>query len=221
MISSTLKPLRGLCFGVITAMGLAGSALAATATPDQVIKSTTTTIQTDITQNASKYQADKASFYKMVDTQIVPHFDTTYIAKVILGTHLKQATPEQVTQFESAFKDMLVHSYADKLLEYYDSIDVDVKPARLTSDGKRATVDTTLIRKNGQPPIAVTFSMRDDNGEWKVWDIKAENISLVLNFRTQIDAEIKKSSIPAVIERLNNGQIKADVDHDGTADKKQ
>src|SRR3546814_14336160 len=96
--------------------------------------------------------------------------------------------------------------------DLYDSVNVDVKPARLTSDGKRATVDTTLNRKDGKPPIAVSFSMRDDNGEWKVWDIKAENISLVLNFRTQIDAEIKKSSIPAVIERLNNGQIQAAVD---------
>src|SRR3546814_13127134 len=73
--------------------------------------------------------------------------------------------------------------------DLYDSVNVDVKPARLTSDGKRATVDTTLNRKDGKPPIAVSFSMRDDNGEWKVWDIKAENISLVLNFRTQIDAE--------------------------------
>lgn len=216
MMTNTLKPLRSLCFSVIAALTLSGPALAATPTPDQVVKSTTATIQADITKNVSKYQADKASFYKMVDTQIVPHFDTTYIAKVILGTHLKQATPEQLAQFEAAFKDMLVHSYADKLLEYYDSINVEVKPARITSDGKRATVDTTLIRKDGQPPIAVSFSMRDDNGEWKVWDIKAENISLVLNFRTQIDAEIKKSSIPAVIERLGNGQIQAD----GATDKK-
>src|SRR3546814_14869645 len=90
----------------------------------------------------------------------------------------------------------------------------DVCSSDLSLRFKRATVDTTLNRKDGKPPIAVSFSMRDDNGEWKVWDIKAENISLVLNFRTQIDAEIKKSSIPAVIERLNNGQIQADVDHD-------
>src|SRR3546814_20028392 len=106
------------------------------------------------------------SFYKMVDTQIVPHFDTTYIAKVILGTHLKEATPAQVAQFEAAFKDMLVHSYADKLLEYYDSVNVDVKPARLTSDGKRATVDTTLNRKDGKPPLPLRFSLRHAHGEW-------------------------------------------------------
>ncbi|NGY06711.1 MlaC/ttg2D family ABC transporter substrate-binding protein [Solimonas terrae] len=218
---SLLKTLRGACLGVIAALALSATAMAAATPPEQVIKDATTTIQTDITRNVAKYQADKSSFYKMVDTEIVPHFDTTYIAKVILGTHLKEASPEQVTQFEAAFKDMLVHSYADKLLQYYDSVSVDVKPGRIASDGKRATVDTTLIRKDGQPPIAVQFSMRDDNGEWKIWDIKAENISLVLNFRTQIDGEIKKSSIASVIQRLDSGQIQADVDHDGTASKKQ
>jgi phospholipid transport system substrate-binding protein len=221
MISASRNPLRMLCLGAVAALSIGATALAAATPPDQVIKTATTTIQADITKNVAKYRADKASFYKMVDTEIVPHFDTTYIAKVILGTHLKEASPEQIKQFESAFKDMLVHSYADKLLEYYDSVSIDVKPGRVTGDGKRATVDTTLLRKDGKPPIPVTFSMRDDNGEWKVWDIKAENISLVLNFRTQIDAEIKKSSIAAVIERLNNGQIQADVDADGTADKKQ
>jgi phospholipid transport system substrate-binding protein len=207
------NPLRTLCLGAVAALSFAATALAATP-PEQVIKDTTTAIQADITRNVEKYRADKPSFYKMVDTEIVPHFDTTYVAKVILGAHLKQASPEQVKQFETAFKDMLVHSYADKLLEYYDSVSIDVKPGRVTGDGKRATVDTTLLRKDGKPPIPLTFSMRDDNGEWKVWDIKAENISLVLNFRTQIDAEIKKSSIASVIERLGNGQIQADVDTD-------
>src|SRR3546814_2002484 len=85
--------------------------------PDQVIKSTTTAIQADITKNVSQYQANKASFYKMVDTQIVPHFDTTYIAKVILGTHLKEATHAQVAQFEAAFKDMPVHRSAEHTSE--------------------------------------------------------------------------------------------------------
>jgi phospholipid transport system substrate-binding protein len=204
------KPFRA-AIGAVAAFGLLSAAIAATATPDQVIKSTTDTIRSDISQNAAKYQKDKASFYAMVDREIVPHFDTPYIAKVILGAHLKEASPEQITQFEKAFKDMLVHSYADKLLEYYDSVEIQVKPGVMQDGGKRADVNTTIVRKDGKPPIPVTFSMRNSGGDWKVWDIKAENISLVLNFRTQIDAEIKKSNIAAVIERLNSGQLAVDA----------
>jgi phospholipid transport system substrate-binding protein len=184
--------------------------------PEQVIESTTSAIRQDISQNVQTYQTDKNAFYTMVDAAIVPHFDTTYIAKVILGAHLKDASPEQIGQFEKAFKDMLVHSYADKLLEYYDSVEIEVKPARIDGSGKKASVDTTIVRKDGKPPIPVTFSMRKVDDEWKVWDIKAENISLVLNFRTQLDGEIRKTSVADVIQRLNANQLS--VSTEGVAD---
>lgn len=213
MMSTAPRILRHALLGTVATFGLATAAVAAPATPpEQVVKTTTDTIRTDIAANVQKYQADKTAFYAMVERQIVPHFDTPYIAKVILGAHLKEATPEQIGQFETAFKDMLVHSYADRLLEYYDSVEIQVKPGIVNGNGKRAEVATTIMRKDGKPPIPVTFSMRDNNGEWKVWDIKAENISLVLNFRTQIDAEIKKSNVSSVIQRLNDGQLEVSAD---------
>lgn len=213
-----LKSLHRALIGGVAALLVAGSALAA-ASADEVIKTSTTKIRSDISQNAQKYQADKNAFYSMVDREIVPHFDTQYIAKVILGAHLKQASAEQVAQFETAFKNMLVRGYADKLLEYYDSVEIQVKAARVESDGKRANVDATILRKDGKPPIPLTFSMKQSGGEWKVWDIKAENISLVLNFRTQIDAEIRKSDIASVIQRLNAGQIDVTPDSSKPAGK--
>lgn len=223
MMSTAPRTLRHALLGTIAAFGLATAAVAAPATPpEQVVRTTTDTIRADIAANVQKYQADKSAFYAMVDRRIVPHFDTPYIAKVILGAHLKEASPEQIAQFEKAFKDMLVHSYADKLLEHYDNVDIQVKPGVVTGDGKRASVDTTIMRKDGKPPIPVTFSLRDNNGEWKVWDIKAENISLVLNFRTQIDAEIKKSNVASVIQRLNDGQLEVSAETEkADADKPQ
>ena len=199
-------------FGKLTtalaAASLALSAHALAETPDQIIRTATDSARADIAQNVATYQKDKAALYRMADAIIVPHFDTPYIARVILSSHIKQANPEQIAQFEMAFKDMLIRTYADKMLEYYDGIEIELKPARI--DGKRANVDTTIVRKNGKPPIPITFSMRDVEGAWKIWDIKAENISLVLNFRTQIDSEIKRTSVAAVIERLKNGQLIAD-----------
>jgi phospholipid transport system substrate-binding protein len=202
----------------ITTIG-AGLLLALTAhaaeSPDGIVRSATDAVRGDIAENVATYQQDKAAFYAMVEQKIVPHFDTPYIAKVILGRHLSAASPEQLGEFETAFKDMLIRTYADKLLEFYDSIEIEVRPARI--DGKRANVDTTIVRKDGKPPIPITFSMRDAGGEWKIWDIKAENISLVLNFRTQIDSEIRRGSIAQVIERIRSGQLALDPDSSGGA----
>jgi phospholipid transport system substrate-binding protein len=202
----------------ITTIG-AGLLLALTAhaaeSPDGIVRSATDAVRGDIAENVTTYQQDKTAFYDMVEQKIVPHFDTPYIAKVILGRHLSAASPEQLGEFEGAFKDMLIRTYADKLLEFYDSIEIEVRPARI--DGRRANVDTTIVRKDGKPPIPITFSMRDAGGEWKIWDIKAENISLVLNFRTQIDSEIRRGSIAQVIERIRDGQLVMDPDSGGAS----
>ncbi|HEY1077979.1 MAG TPA: ABC transporter substrate-binding protein [Fontimonas sp.] len=191
--------------GLFLAATLGVAAHAANVAPDQIIRTAIDEARADISKNVATYQKDNKALYAMVDKTIVPHFDTEYIAKVILGTHLKTATPEQITAFGDAFKDMLIESYADKLLEYYDGIEIEIKPARI--DGKKASVDTTIVRKDGKPPIPIQFSMRDSGTDWKIWDIKAENISLVLNYRTQLDSEIKSKGIPAVIERLRKGEV--------------
>lgn len=203
-------------FAALATAAIVFVAQASASPPDEIIKSATDAVRADIASNVATYRNDKKALYAMVDEKIVPHFDTPYIAKVILGAHAREATAEQTARFETAFKDMLIRTYADKLLQYYDGIEIEVKPARI--DGKRASVDTMIVRNDGRPPIPIVFSMRDSGGEWKIWDIKAENISIVLNYRTQIDAEIKKNGMAAVIDRLKTGQLVPESDaSDGTS----
>jgi phospholipid transport system substrate-binding protein len=190
---------------LLTASLLAFTATAAPTPPDEIVRNAQSSIQADITKNLTQYQNDKAAFYKMVDTRVVQYFDTTYIAQLILARNWKDATPEQRQRFESAFKSMLINSYADALLQYNDSVKAEVQPAKIAEGSDRATVNTTLIRKDA-PPVPVAFDMRLRNDAWKVYDIKVENISLITNFRSQVAAQIKQSSLEAVIEKLESGQ---------------
>lgn len=185
-------------------VALVSTAQAAQA-PDEVIRSATGSLQGLIAQNHDKYRADKGAFYKMVDETVVPYFDTAYIAQLILARNWKTATPEQRTRFETAFKNMLIRSYADALLQYHDSVKAEIKPAQMAPDAKQATVRTDVLRKDG-PPVPLDFKMRLVDGNWKVWDITVENISLVTNFRSQVAAQVKQSSLDAVIQKLESGQ---------------
>jgi len=180
------------------------SALAVTP-PDEVVRKASSELQSDISQNVEKYQKDKAAFYSMVDTRIQQYFDTPYIAQLILAQNWKTATADQRKRFEIAFKNMLIRSYADALLQYHDSVKAEVKAAQMASDATKATVNSSLMRKDG-PPIPVAFDMRLKDDSWKVYDIKVENISLVTNFRSQVAAQVKASSIDEVITKLESGQ---------------
>lgn len=206
---------------LLMALSLFVAALApaqAAATPaDEVVKTAVTRVQDLIGKNHEQYRADMKAFYAMVDTEIVPLFDMRYISQLILGKSWKTATDEQKARFGEAFKNMLIRSYANAMLEYKDSVKAEWKPLRMAADAKDVTVNSSLLRE-GKPAVPVNFVMRlsgKENPQWKVYDITVENISLITNFRGQIGAEVKKNGLDAVITRMETGDFKADVKSKG------
>lgn len=185
-------------------LGLASAASAAPAQPaDVVIKSATTEFQELIKANHQTYRSDLEGFYKVVDAKVVPHFDTKGIAQLVLGRNWKTATPEQRQRFEAAFKDSLIRTYARAMLDYYDSIQTEWAPLRAEAASTDVTVNVKILRQNA-PPIPLSFSMHTVGDTWKVYDIAVENISLITNFRSQINAEVKANGLDTVIKKLED-----------------
>jgi phospholipid transport system substrate-binding protein len=192
-------------------LGLAGPAGADGApaqAPDVELKATVDQIRGLIKQRYGEYKADQSKFYQAVNDVVVPRFDIDGISRLVLGPNYRSATPDQRARFASAFKDMLVHTYANAMLDNYNSVNVTWMTPRISADGGDATVNTTLSRDNGQS-YAIGFRVHLVNGDWKIVDISVENISLVLNFRTQLNSEIKRTSLDDVITRMQKGQFKA------------
>ncbi len=198
--------LRALGFAALAALAAVPAASAAPVPPDEVVKTTTERLQKEIAAREKEFRADQDKLYAFVDRVIVPKFDTKYIAQLILARHWKAASDDQRKRFQAAFKDMLVHSYANALVEYHTSVKAEWQPLRMAPDATDVTVNSRLIRESGKPPLPIGFAMRLKDGEWKVYDIVIENLSLVTSFRGQINSEIKRTSLDALIQRLESGQ---------------
>ena len=188
---------------LLLALGFA-SAHAAPTPPDVAVRETTEQMRTLISQNHALYKADKAKFYAVVDQVLVPRFDVQGIAKLVLGRNWKSATPEQRARFTNGFKNSLIRNYADALLDNYDTVEAKFQPLRLVGGETDVTVKAELKRNVGKP-IAVGFSMQLVDNEWKVYDVILENLSLVTNFRSQFNEEIKKNGMEALIQRVESG----------------
>ncbi len=176
--------------------------------PDQVAQEATGQIQQLLKDNHAKYKADNKLYYKTVNDVVVPHFDVPYIGRLVLGRNAKTATEDQRTRFQNAFKDMLIRSYANVMLDNYDSVKVNWQPLRMATGATDVTVNSSLLR-DGKQPVPVGFVMHLVNNDWKIYDITVENISVVINFRTQINAEIQKSGLDSVITRMESGDYSA------------
>lgn len=207
-------------FAFVMALGLVGAAAADTPTPDQALRSTVEKLQSLIKDNYKDYRADSAKFYKTVDEVVVPRFDAPYITKLVLGLNYRTASEDQRKRFTDAFKNMLVRSYANAMLDNYSTVKIEWQPVRLAAGATDTVVNTVLTRDNGKP-YQIGFRVRLVDSDWKVYDINVEDLSLVTNFRTQLNAEIKKSSLDAVIGRMESGEFNAKTDGDaGAAAKK-
>ena len=199
--------IRGLWVAALAALAnVALASAAAPVPPDEVVKTTTERLQKEIAAREKEFRADQTKLYDFVEAVIVPKFDTKYIAQLILARHWKNASDDQRKRFQVAFKDMLVHSYANALVEYHTSVKAEWMPLRMAPDATDVTVQSRLVRGNGKPPLPIGFAMRLKDGEWKVYDIVIENLSLITSFRSQINSEIKRSSLDALIQRLESGQ---------------
>jgi phospholipid transport system substrate-binding protein len=198
--------MKKLFLAITLLCGLGVAAADDVVPPDQVVKQTTSMLQDLIAKNHDAYTADQDGFYKVVDDVVVPHFDMPFIARLVLARNWRGATDDEKQRFQVAFKNMLIRSYANAMLQYHDSVKAEWKPLRMAPDTDDVIVNSDLLR-DGKQPVDVGFAMHLVGKEWKIYDITVENISLATNFRGQLTEEIKRTSLDSVIQRMESGEF--------------
>ncbi len=129
-------------------------------------------------------------------------FDFTEMAKRSLGANWRRRTPLEQAEFVPLFTDVLEHAYAD-IIESY--IDEKSKIIYLNErvDGSFADVNSKFLTSKGEE-YSLNYKAHLVDSEWKVYDVVAENISLVNNYRSQFTRVIAKESYEELVRRLKN-----------------
>jgi len=169
-------------------------------TPNEVVTTTSTAIAEKLDGRKAYLKENSAELYSLVDELLLPHFDTRYAGRLVLGNHWRNATDEQRARFVDVFYRFLVQSYADGILGF-DQESLIILPLDGELDKKRAVVKTT-IRMDDGTIVPVNYSMRNSSAGWRVYDVRIEGVSYIQNYRNQLNAEIRALGLDAVIERL-------------------
>lgn len=130
---------------------------------------------------------------------VYPLFDFREMAKRSLGSHWRRISPQQQDEFVTSFTELLEKSYADKI-DLYDG--QKVAYAGETIDRDFAVVNTKLIGKNQS--FSVDYKLQLVDGKWKIYDVVAENISLVNNYRSQFNRILTNSSFDDLIQMIRS-----------------
>ncbi len=180
----------------------APTAAEASLEPQELMQKVANDLLDELNANRDAIKKDPAALRSLVDRHLLPHFDTEYAARLVLGPHWRTATPEQRKRFVEAFYQSLMANYGDALLEF-TSDRMKILPYKGDPAATSATVRTEVKRSNGTP-VPVNYSLRKTAQGWKAWDVTIEGISYVRNFRNDVGAEVDQKGLPAVIERLES-----------------
>lgn len=130
---------------------------------------------------------------------IEARFDATEMARSTLGYHWRSLTPEQRADFTQVFKAFIEAAYLDKVQDYSGQ-EVQFGEARSLGEGYTA-VDTNIVEP-GKTPTPVSYLLEQAGGNWKIYDVTVDNISIIANYRNQFNRVINEQGFPKLMADL-------------------
>jgi phospholipid transport system substrate-binding protein len=171
--------------------------------PAQLLEKSARDMLKDLDANRAEYRKDPSKIDTLVEKDLLPHFDTEYAARLVLGQHWRDATPDQRKRFIDAFYHSMVANYGKSLVNFTGDR-LKVFPTKFGADADRTTVRTEVKRDNGSI-VPVNYSMHKGPDGWKAWDVVIDGISYVKSFREDFGSEIDQKGLDEVISRMQSG----------------
>jgi phospholipid transport system substrate-binding protein len=126
-------------------------------------------------------------------------FDYKELSRRTLGREWKKFNPEQQTEFIDLFSQLLENVYADRILAYtHEQIEfgkeTQLKKGRVEVESYIITMD------NKKVPLFYRTSNR--SGQWQVYDVVIEGVSMIKNYRGQFRQILSKKSPEDLLQTL-------------------
>ncbi|MFL6576185.1 MAG: phospholipid-binding protein MlaC [Povalibacter sp.] len=191
-----------MCSALLFGFPMTGSATedAAQLGPYELVTKVAQQTLKDLDAHRSEYAKDPSKVRQLVDKNMLPYFDTTYAAQLVLAKNWRTATPEQRKRFIEAFYQSMLQNYGSALLEFTPDR-LKILPYQGSPNDTVTTVRSTVRRDNGSQ-VPVNYSLRKTDQGWKAYDVQIEGVSYIKSFRTDFGSEIEQKGLEAVIQRL-------------------
>lgn len=169
--------------------------------PQELVRSTAEYVLSQVRARKAELEKDSSGIFALVQERVIPHFDFRLMTRAALGRYWRQASEDQRERLTREFREMLVRTYATMLLSYSDE-KVEYLPFRGKPGDKKVMVYTKVHTADGAPPVPINYRLYRKNGDWKVYDVVVDGVSLLSNYRSSFASEIRKGGIEGLIASL-------------------
>ena len=124
-------------------------------------------------------------------------FDFREMAKSSLAQSWNTLTPEEQDTFVGLFTRLVEQRYIGKIDSYSDQ---KVVYKKQLVKGDNAMIYTDIVDKDLEIPII--YRLEENKGKWLIYDLKIENVSLIVNYRRDFDSIIRKEQFAGLVEKI-------------------
>ena len=195
-----MRCMRSIVMAIALVLGVASVVPGEATGPREQLKASTDRVLEILDDPAFKPEARLAERRKAVRRITDEIFDFEEMAQRALGQHWRTLTADQRKEFVPLFADLLDRAYMSTIERYSG------EPIRYTGErveGDFAVV-STKIHTQQDTEIPVAYRMLRHGDRWLIYDVSAEGVSLVSNYRTQFNNIIRTSSHDELLKRMRS-----------------
>jgi len=184
-----------VCLLLTTVFGLTVTPVAVSGQPTDQLKVSVDAVLAAVSDTSigREGQVDK------IMTAVDQRFDFEAMSRRVLGKEWKNANAEQQQEFVKLFRALLSQTYLVAIEEYNDE-EVEYGNETVKKD-KFAQVDTNIVKGNRKTPVNYRMYLRD--GDWYVYDVVIEGVSLVNNYRSSYPSIVARDGMDALLSQMN------------------
>lgn len=131
---------------------------------------------------------------------VTQRFDFEEMSKQTLVSKWRDLTPEQRKDFVRLFSELLKNTYIGRVEAYSNEAILFDKEVFDGDQQTRAMVYTKVVKNNQEIPINYKLMVKD--GEWFVYDVMIEGVSLIRNYRTEFARILNQEQYAGLVKRL-------------------
>lgn len=157
--------------------------------------------------NDPKYKTDeslKSEQRDLIWQTVKSVFDFDEISKKALARNWRKFSSDEKKEFADVFGTFLGNKYVDQIQGEYHNEKIIYGDEEIRKE-KWARVRTKIKRETIEIPV--DYMMKLIDGQWKIYDVVVENVSLISNYREQFRSSLRKETPAQLIERLKKKNI--------------
>ncbi|HEU5046248.1 MAG TPA: ABC transporter substrate-binding protein [Rickettsiales bacterium] len=149
-----------------------------------------------VVKGSQSDQEKESALEKMFQENV----DIDWIAKFVVGRNWKAATPEQQQKYLANYKAFLIAHYTSDFAKFTNA---NFEVTRVVPDNRGGQTVTMRIKRPQQEDVIAEYTVKkNDAGQFKVYDIIVEGVSMITTQRSDFSSAIAQNGFDYLINQL-------------------